>query len=68
MSIEEKLDIMEVLFHKAIIAKYPSSIEFSYNLYNDYYTKHQEYIWYHNLDTGVNYVRDTYGKYKQDRK
>ena len=67
MSLEEKLEIFEVLFHRAVKRKDDSGVEFFYNLYNDYLSEVQEYVWYRGLETGSIFIKEVYDEYQQKR-
>jgi len=68
MSIEDNLEIFEDLFHRAVKVKHYDSADFYYNIYNDYHQQYQEYIWYYNLETGLEYIREVYNDYNRNRR
>ena len=68
MNIEDKLDSAEMLFHKTVFVDYPVMVDMAYEDYIRLYNKNIDYIWYKELDTGIDYVRDIYEQYKQGRK
>ena len=68
MTLEEKLDIVETLFVRAIKRKDKSSAYFFKNIYEDIVSSYQDYIWYKGINTNESYINEVYNDYSRNRR